>query len=228
MEKPNDTVGATTAEATTDDQWAKISQTTTAEARAVLIKNYAKIDKDNNGYLTVTEIDGYMQQVKPTASTATNESLKFFRDKVGRLQNFSNDEWFTENNGISKKDLTMWAKGAHTNLELEEWAMWTADALKNRGSAGSQAAASEFIEFATTIDPDSRKSMLQRFDALNYADYSTEASHLRTTDILNVTWADLNKDGKKDEIKDAKLHTATGCTCARCGGTRDTIDVYDP
>lgn len=70
-------------------------------------KNFAKLDKDGNGFLEIGEIE--IAQSNKKLSAPDRNALKQLRAAYARLQQESNDEWFWENDGITRKDLKVFA-----------------------------------------------------------------------------------------------------------------------
>ncbi|MCA9801382.1 MAG: hypothetical protein KC777_05320, partial [Cyanobacteria bacterium HKST-UBA02] len=56
--------------------------------------DFDKIDKDGNGFLSKDELAAYKQ------------APAYLKDSVSDLEEHSNDEWFDENDGITRKDIT--------------------------------------------------------------------------------------------------------------------------
>lgn len=69
------------------------------------LDNFEKMDADKDGYLDSSEIMDFADANKTNFSTDELAKLVALKRKVGGVEEQSNDEWFDEDNGITKKDI---------------------------------------------------------------------------------------------------------------------------
>lgn len=67
--------------------------------------NFDKIDADKDGFIDADEIRDFADANKTTFSTDDLAKLMALKKKVSDVEEQSNDEWFDENDGITKKDI---------------------------------------------------------------------------------------------------------------------------
>lgn len=66
---------------------------------------FAVIDQDQNGFLSKNEIDARLKSRR--IDWTERSALRNMRENYDSMMNNSNDEWFAENNGISRADLNV-------------------------------------------------------------------------------------------------------------------------
>jgi len=71
---------------------------------------FDRVDANKDGFMDNTEIDEAKKDKVFWAQHAF--SLKYLSEIYDTLQNLSNDEWFSEDNGVSRKDVSALAKAA--------------------------------------------------------------------------------------------------------------------
>jgi|AGTN01.1.fsa_nt_gi hypothetical protein len=71
-------------------------------------KNFSRLDQDSNGYIDFHEIDAAEKK-----STNGKEKILYgvLKENYNAIQNANNDEWFWENDGITRADLTAYSGG---------------------------------------------------------------------------------------------------------------------
>lgn len=71
-------------------------------------KNFSLLDGDSNGYIDFDEIDAMERK-----STNVKEKILYgvLKENFNTIQNASNDEWFSENDGITRADLATYSRG---------------------------------------------------------------------------------------------------------------------
>jgi hypothetical protein len=74
--------------------------------------NFTSVDADGNGFISDSEITGSLNN--PAVSRLERLALEHMRDTYDSLQRSSNDEWFFENDGITRNDLTVFARNLDT------------------------------------------------------------------------------------------------------------------
>lgn len=86
----------------------------------VAIKRFSDLDLNKNGYLTVEEIDKTMTSKRLSASltNAEERGIKAIKNQINYIQKENNDEWFYENNGVSKTDIEQHAENLKRNAEI--------------------------------------------------------------------------------------------------------------
>lgn len=77
---------------------------------------FAAIDRDNDGFLTITELDQYSNSTK---NSKEKDSIAFAKAKFNELEEASNDEWFDEDDGITRADLTKFREATETTKEAK-------------------------------------------------------------------------------------------------------------
>lgn len=216
-------------ESTEQKQWAEISSLTTKEVTDSFRSQFDRVDSNDNEYVTSDEIDAFLSTNENVLSSKQKQALKFFSKYADLIQTSSNDEWFTENGGMTKDDLTDWSKAAMKNFELEDWVMWAASRLRFSNGVNSETAARDFLEFAATVEPEKRVRMINRLENLAVHHYNNEPDYywengnfIHYADLISVAF------GKNNEIRDATLQVNFGCQSNYCGdANRRYIDVYD-
>ncbi|MBA3856785.1 MAG: hypothetical protein C0507_07745 [Cyanobacteria bacterium PR.3.49] len=68
-------------------------------------KNFDKLDKDNDGHVTVDEIKAYAKANEKTLGKEEAQTLMALAKDMDRLQNAHDDEWGWENDGFTRHDL---------------------------------------------------------------------------------------------------------------------------
>lgn len=68
-------------------------------------QNFDKIDGDKDGYLSSAEIDKYMADHRDSVSSEDLAKLRALKEKIGDVEEQSNDETGDENDGITRKDI---------------------------------------------------------------------------------------------------------------------------
>lgn len=83
--------------------------------RKVLVErnNWNGVNGDDDAdYLNKQEIETKLKEAN--LDPAVRESLEYLRDNVHWLQEQSNDEWFSEDDGVTKNDVTEWYTKTHS------------------------------------------------------------------------------------------------------------------
>lgn len=207
------------------DEIRKMPDGTTAAAISQVRDRFDKIDLDKNGYLEFKELDAEVTDCGTSDENRIKKGMNIIiRDRIDHVQRMSNDEWGTENNGISKADLDAWQKVANPNLMIEDWSMYAGLMLQYRGPHNTNGV-EKFVEFVMKLPPERRREAVDRMYAVNRND----RWELDRVSSVHITFGDLNKDGKRDEITDARVHEPIGCQCGRPGcGRKIEKDAYDP
>jgi hypothetical protein len=78
--------------------------------------NFKNADSDNNGFLSADELDRALEA--KDLSEQDRKGLRYMRENIGSIEEESNDEWFDENDGITRKDFDEHAK--EVNEESDE------------------------------------------------------------------------------------------------------------
>lgn len=68
--------------------------------------NFRKVDADGNGFIEMREVERALQS--SGISDQERAALQYMRDKHNDIEDSSNDEWFWENNGITRADIASW------------------------------------------------------------------------------------------------------------------------
>ncbi|MBY0549740.1 MAG: hypothetical protein K2W95_20870 [Candidatus Obscuribacterales bacterium] len=90
-----------------------------ADAVAVLEKNFKELDKDENGYLSSSELNKEIN--KRDFSSNLFQAAYLGHKFVSKWQKVSNDEWGFESKGISKDDLSKFVKAKETDDFVKEF-----------------------------------------------------------------------------------------------------------
>lgn len=97
-------------------------------------ENFASVDADGNGYIAGAEIDSALSNDR--ISLLERNALNHMRAAYANLQQASNDEWFAENDGITRSDLTAYA-GRIGALRLDQEAGNSAMFMARRTREGA-------------------------------------------------------------------------------------------
>ncbi|HEY9786162.1 MAG TPA: hypothetical protein V6D17_12215, partial [Candidatus Obscuribacterales bacterium] len=73
-------------------------------ALTYLEQNFDKINKNGNEHITAGEIDEYLKS-NPNLAAEDRKKLEYLKAHVDDIEERSNDEWFDENDGITRADL---------------------------------------------------------------------------------------------------------------------------
>ncbi len=76
-----------------------------AKAMDYAQRNFAKLDGDGNGHITKSEIDAYMKANGDKLSAEDRANLEVLKKNYSKIEDYSNDEWGIENDGITRHDL---------------------------------------------------------------------------------------------------------------------------
>lgn len=221
-EKSNNSA-STVAEDTVWDQIRKDAHSTST-AISLIQDRFDKIDANKNGYLTFAELDAEVKTYGARDSVPKGMMI-IARDRIEHIQQMSDDEWFKDNGGITKADLAKWQKEASLNLGVEDNAMYAVSILRDFSATNGRAATEHFVDFLMKLPPEERRAAVDRLTQLNVRDRNQNPYASR----LYLTFGDVDGDGKRDEITDAKIHEPFGCQCGRPGCNREReIDAYDP
>ena len=68
-------------------------------------KNFDKLDGNGDGYITVDELDGYMKSQGAKLDAKEQEKIDYLKANIGDIEEYSNDEFGDENDGITRHDL---------------------------------------------------------------------------------------------------------------------------
>ncbi len=68
-------------------------------------KNYDKLDGNGDGYVSTDEVDGYVRANSDRLNAQDRASLDYLKNEMGDLEEYSNDEFGDENDGVTKADL---------------------------------------------------------------------------------------------------------------------------
>ncbi len=138
-------------------------------------KNFRQMDADGDKYISADEIEQYMQKNK--LSVEEMQNLRALKEKVGDIEEFSNDELFDEDNGISTKDIA----AAEEQIDISVYAQKNFDKLDGNGD--------DFVE----------EDEIEAYIRANGSNISLE--ELRKLDTLKKAVGEL-EEKHDDEISD--------------------------
>lgn len=92
-------------------------------------KNFEKLDQSGDGYVNADEIDRYVKENGSTLKPEELESLRKVKEKIGSLEELSNDELGDENDGVTKNDLAE----AQNRFKAFDYAQKNFDKLDGNG-----------------------------------------------------------------------------------------------
>ncbi len=103
---------------------------------AYVQKNFDKLDKSHDGFITADEIDQYVKENGAKLKPEELEALRKVKEKIGKLEDLSNDEWGFENDGVTRKDLDL----AQQRFKAFDYAQKNFDKLDGNGDGFISAA----------------------------------------------------------------------------------------
>src|SRR5207253_7469603 len=68
-------------------------------------KNFDKLDGNGDGFISADEIDGYIKAQGGKLNADELEKLDYLKKNISQIEDYSNDEWGFENDGITRHDL---------------------------------------------------------------------------------------------------------------------------
>ncbi len=86
------------------------------DAEKLATDNFAQIDKDKDGFLTLSELQGYRQTLKDDTQKGL---MSYLNARFLDCQNTSNDELGFENDGITKNDLREYREGLEKEKDIK-------------------------------------------------------------------------------------------------------------
>jgi Ca2+-binding EF-hand superfamily protein len=100
-----------------------------AKEIAYVQKNFDKIDRSADGWVTAAEIDAYAKENAAKLSNSELEALRKVKEKISTFEDHSNDELGYENDGITKADLS----GIQKKFGIYDYAQKNFDKLDHDG-----------------------------------------------------------------------------------------------
>lgn len=93
-----------------NDYWAAVESRnkTTQSSLPDVELTFDSVDSNNSGYLADFELDAAISS--PGSSQADKNVAQFLKDNIEDVQEASNDEWFDESRGITRKDISAYLK----------------------------------------------------------------------------------------------------------------------
>ncbi len=159
-------------------------------------KNFDKIDRSGDGWVTGGEIDAYAKENAAKLSNVELEALRKVKEKISTFEDESNDELGYENDGITKDDLA----GVQKRFGIYDYAQKNFDKLDEDGDGyvtGGEIDA--FIKFKGKEIGEQEKTIL---DNLKKAVGDIE-------EISNDEIGDENDGFTRYDLQDAKAKDGT-------------------
>lgn len=179
-------------------------------------KNFDKLDADKDGHVTADEIDQYMTANKDSVSADDLAKLRALKEKVGDVEEQSNDETGDENDGITRKDIEL------SKERIDALAYGKENFDKLDGNADGHVTAEE-IDAYVKARGDVPADEMKKLEYLKQQVSDIEEYH-------NDEWGDENDGFTKGDLSDAlsELGSASARGTVKSVETNEKPPVSNP